>query len=223
MLSVKHGTSAMANNVRQLILGSQSARRRELLEMTGIKFMIMVSDEPEDESPLDLTGVELAGDTDRGTGVVPKVANIAARKALAVKKRCLAEGMKNCVILGADTVVALGSELIGKPRDLDDAKRILTRLSGTTHQVVTAYVICESDTDRMLIRPTISDVTFRPLHEWEIDEYVHGSEVLDKAGAYGIQEKAALFVDRIDGNFHNIVGLPVVHLREDLGKFGITL
>ena len=213
----------MADNKKQLILGSKSARRRELLEMTGIDFTIMVSDEPEDESPLDLIGAEIAGDADRGTGVVPKVANIAARKALAVKQRCIDEKLTNRVILGADTIVALGSELIGKPEDLDDAKRILTRLSGSTHQVITAYVICETDSDRMFIRTTISDVIFRPLHEGEIDEYVHGSEVLDKAGAYGIQEKAALFVDRIDGNFHNIVGLPVVHLREDPGKFGITL
>jgi len=208
---------------KQLILGSKSARRRELLEMTGLSFDIMVSDEPEDESPLDLSAAEFKGNTDDGSGVVNKVSNIAVRKALAVRKRCLDEGLSGRVILGADTVVALGSELIGKPRDLADAKDIITRLSGNVHRVVTVYVICETDSDRLFIRPTVSNVYFRPVEEWEIDEYVTQNEVLDKAGAYGIQEKAALFVERIDGDFYNIVGLPVAHLRGDLKGFGITL
>lgn len=191
--------------------------------MTGIAFDIMVSEEPEDESPLDLSSAEFKGDTDRGNGVVNKVSNIAARKALAVRKRCLDEGLSGRVILGADTVVALGSELIGKPRDLADAKNIITRLSDNVHQVVTVYVICETDTGRLFIRPTVSDVHFRAIEEWEIDEYVTQNEVMDKAGAYGIQEKAALFVERIEGDFYNIVGLPVAHLRGDLKGFGITL
>ena len=206
---------------KQLILGSKSARRRELLAMTGIPFEIMVSDEPEDESPLDLSGAAIAGRFDDEYGVVPKVANIAVRKALAIKKRCADEGLSGRVILGADTVVALRDELIGKPVDLDDAKNIISRLSGNVHQVVTVYVICETDSERLFIRPTISDVYFRPLAQWEIDEYVNNCEVLDKAGAYGIQENAALFVERIDGDFYNIVGLPVVNLRGDLGAFGI--
>ncbi len=205
----------------RLILGSKSARRRELLEMTGLDFDIMVSDEPEDESPIDLSGVEFVGEAP--DSVALKVSNIALRKALCVRDRVRRECLRDRVILGADTVVALGEELIGKPRDLADAKAILTKLSGRMHEVVTAYVICEGDGERILLRPTVSRVYFRELAEWEIDEYVANREVLDKAGAYGIQDRAALFVEKIEGDFYNIVGLPVCWLRADLARFGVTL
>ena len=207
---------------KKLILASKSARRRELLEMVGIPFEIRVSDAPEDDSPLDLSGVERCGDWEDDTGVTARVANIAVKKAQAVWAECSpAECSGECVILAADTVVALGDRLIGKPRDLDEARQILRTLSGNTHRVVTVYVV--TDGRRTRIRPTVSYVTFRKLADREIEAYVTGCAVLDKAGAYGIQDKAALFVERIEGDFYNIVGLPVVWLREDLGSFGLQV
>ena len=207
----------MTEAKKKLILASKSARRRELLEMAGIPFEIRVSDAPEDDSPVDLESAERCGDWNDATGVTARVANIAVKKAQAVSSVCGGD----CVILAADTVVALGSRLIGKPRDLDEARDILRTLSANTHRVVTVYVVCGGS--RMRIRPTVSHVTFRKLDDSEIEAYVTGCAVLDKAGAYGIQDKAALFVERIEGDFYNIVGLPVVWLREDLGSFGLKV
>lgn len=200
-----------------LILASKSARRRELLDMTGIPFTIRVSEADESDAPLDLTGAEIVGAYDDPTGVTARVINIAVRKALAVA----AESGPDDVILAADTVVADGCDVIGKPKDLADADRILHRLSGHTHRVVTVYVVCGGG--KMRIRPTSTSVTFRDLSDAEIEDYISGSEVLDKAGAYGIQDRAALFVSRVEGDFYNIVGLPVVWLREDLAAFGVSV
>lgn len=178
-----------------LILASASPRRRRLLEDAGIPFLVR---EPSVE--------EWAPEW--GDPHAVALANARA-KALAVP---------GDVVLGADTVVAVGHRLLGKPRDAEDARRILKTLSGTTHSVVTAVVLAAGG--RTLERSVETRVTMRPMSEEEISAYVASGESMGKAGAYAIQEKGDRFVTRVEGPWDNVVGLPVEAVRELLRLAG---
>ena len=186
----------------EIILASKSPRRRELLQLVGLDFSVVPSNA--DESAI--------SEDDPATLV---------RRLASVKCEAVKSARSDCLVIGADTIVVYDGQVIGKPTDAHDAKRILRLLSGKTHTVYSG--LCVMTDEKKLVCHDTTYVTFADLSDEIIDAYVATGDPLDKAGAYGIQEKAALFVDRIDGNFHNIVGLPVVHLREDLDKFGITL
>ena len=167
-----------------MILASASPRRRQLLDDAGIRYT--------SEAP---SIVELAP----RTGDPHAVAALnAARKAEAVEGE---------LVLGADTVVALGDELLGKPRDRDDARSMLARLSGTTHRVVTGVALKRQE--QVDVRTEETRVTMRTLTDAELDAYADSGEGQGKAGGYAIQETADRFVINVEGSFSNVVGLPV--------------
>ncbi|MHC4937854.1 MAG: Maf family protein [Planctomycetota bacterium] len=168
-----------------MILASASPRRSRLLEEAGIEFLVR---------PADVEEIDEGDPHD-----------VAAENA-----RRKAEGVEGELVLGADTVVALDDELLGKPRDRAAARAMLEKLSGTTHRVITGVALRGA---RTLVRTVETRVTMRPLTEEEIDAYVASGEGLGKAGGYAIQESADRFVTAVDGPIDNVVGLPVETVR----------
>lgn len=179
----------------ELILASQSPRRKELLTLLGRPFQVQVAsvDETMEDLPIDQA-----------------VARLSYRKATAIGVE------KDQIVIGADTVVVLGGQVLGKPRDAEDAIRMLHSLSGKTHQVMTG--VCVIKGEKVLTHTEVTEVTFRTLTDREIDDYVATNEPMDKAGAYGIQGGAARFVEGIRGDYYNVVGLPVCRLGLMLEK-----
>ena len=184
-----------------LILASGSSRRQELLRNAGFTFEVRPSSIPEEPRP-DETPEAF-------------VQRMAAEKALEVAARSPAESL----VLGADTVVVVGAEILNKPGNSEEAARILRELSGRSHRVLTG--VCLVKAPRTIEARGESDtrVWFRPLAEDEIRDYVATGEPLDKAGAYGIQGRASRFVTRIEGCYFNVVGLPVALVDEMLRPF----
>ena len=179
----------------KFVLASGSPRRKELLESIGAKFTICVADV--DES------------------VVPKTldANIYVQELAVLKASAAASGcLKHTLVIGADTVVVSDGKILGKPKDADDAKSMLRSLSGKTHFVYTGIAVVDTDDMRIESRYEKTEVTFRTLDDSEIEFYVNNYSPLDKAGAYGIQEFAAVFVKSVSGDYFNIVGLPLCRL-----------
>ncbi len=190
-----------------LILASKSPRRKEILSNVGLDFEIVVSDT--DESVPD------------GTLPFDAVMEISKRKALAVQKT-LGDKAKGKIILGADTVVALNNGIIGKPKSRENAVEILKRLSGNRHVVYTGFTLIRDDFVYSDFEST--NVYFRALSEQEIVSYVKSGEPMDKAGAYGIQQLGALLVNKIHGDYFNVMGLPINKISVTLSeKFGINL
>lgn len=179
------------------VLASQSPRRQELLRQMGLEFTVHPADIDETMPP------ELS----------PKeaVAQLSRRKAEAVACECAPE---DCVI-AADTIVVCG-EILGKPQDEADAVRMLNMLSGRTHQVMTAVTVhCGSRVDTQV---SVTDVTFRALEPGEAERYTATGEPMDKAGAYGIQGGGALFIERIEGDYYGVMGLPICMLHTMLRR-----
>lgn len=171
-----------------LVLASTSPRRSELLKMAGYEFTV--------------SSASVGEHYLRGTPPVQIVEQLAARKA----KAAAAEHLQDTV-LAADTLVVYKGRVLGKPKDAQEAQAMLRLLSGNVHQVYTGYcVICGS---KLLSGHECTSVEFYPLKDEEIDEYVATGEPLDKAGAYGIQGRGALLIRRIDGDFYNVMGLPI--------------
>ena len=189
----------------RLVLASASPRRQELLARLGCEFEIRAPEIDETPRPHE------------------KPADLVTRLALAKARAVVAAGE---LALGADTVVALGDEVLGKPGDGADARRMLRALSGRSHEVWTGVALVASDGDgggfeRRAIGRT--EVVFRALEEREIADYVASGEPLDRAGAYAIQGGAARFVARYDGDFDNVVGLPLAVVRELLDEAGLSI
>lgn len=184
------------NEGHELILASGSPRRRELLARTGRAFRVTMSDADETATP-DMNPADVAIDNARA-------------KALAVA----ADAPANATVIGADTIVVLEGGVFGKPRDDDDARHMLGELSGRTHQVITGVCLVRDGHCETFAETT--NVCFRELSADEIAAYVATGEPLDKAGAYGIQGKAGVFVDHIEGDYDNVVGLPVARLERAL-------
>jgi len=127
------------------------------------------------------------------------------------------------IVIGADTVVAVGGEILGKPVDCDDARRMLESLSGRVHSVVTGIAVIDASVPLTLVDHEETRVWFKPLDPEEIDAYVRSGEPLDKAGAYGIQGLGSVIVERIEGCYFNVVGLPLLRLSKMLKTFGIDI
>jgi septum formation protein len=180
--------------VRRLILASASPRRRELLSQIGVVFDV------------DAAHVDEGDD--------PRVNAVEKARAGAARHRG-----EDAVVLGADTEVVLDGSVLGKPGGEAHAREMLRRLSGRSHAVVTAYALVDCTTGRELVRSVETDVTFRHLTDDDIDAYVATGEPLDKAGAYGIQGRGAVLVDRIDGDYFTVVGLPLADLAAALRDF----
>lgn len=185
-------------NSPPIILASASPRRAELLRKIGLEFRIVPSDAPEIHHD-QLTAGEISQIN-------------AYRKARAVSKK-----FPDALVLAADTLVYLDTTLFGKPRDVEDARRMLEQLQGQTHHVVTAICLLNLRGHRQKIFAETTAVTFRPLDAEKIREYLSKINPLDKAGAYAIQEQGDLIVESISGSFSNVVGLPVERLEKELG------
>ncbi len=185
-----------------IILASKSPRRRELMSMTGIEFSIAET--------IDVD--ESYDDSDLGRYNVPEFLSLKKAKAY---QPTLTSGQ---ILITADTVVVLGDRILGKPHDDVDAKKMLADLSGKTHKVITGITL--SDTECTHTFSATTDVKFSELSEAEICYYVDHFHPLDKAGAYGIQEYiGAIGVERIEGSFYNVMGLPVHRLYRELVAF----
>lgn len=186
------------------ILASGSPRRRELLEMLGVPdLMIRPATGPERATP--------------GAGPEQTVRELSLHKAQEVAQTCAPED----IIIAADTIVYLDGAILGKPKDHDDAVRMLTALSGREHIVYTGVAVLRGGELRQAAERTA--VRFRTLTPAEIERYIATGEPMDKAGAYGIQGKCAIFVDKIDGDYNNVVGLPVAAIYRELKKLGIDI
>lgn len=187
-----------------IILASNSPRRKELLRQIGLDFTSAPADV--DESML--------------SHELPE--SYAMRVALD-KARVAAGRVGSGIVVGADTIVVLDDAVFGKPVDAHDAERMLAALSGRMHQVITGLAVIEVQTGAVLTRASVTRVWFRRLASEEISAYVRSGEPLDKAGAYGIQERGALLVERIEGCYFNVVGLPLSLLGEILAEFGVKV
>jgi septum formation protein len=184
-----------------LVLGSASPRRAELLGQLGIEFVVQASDVPEEAHP--------------GEDGMALTLRLAREKVQAVARLRPGDW-----VLGADTVVLLDREILGKPTDPKDAKGMLRRLSGREHRVVTAFALVAPPGEIVHDEVVESRVEFRSVTEAEVDAYVAGGEPLDKAGAYGIQGAASVFVERVSGSYSNVVGLPLEEVRRALQRCG---
>jgi septum formation protein len=120
------------------------------------------------------------------------------------------------LVIGADTIVFHNGKILGKPVNKDNAREMLNRLSGKTHEVFTGFTLIQTDTGKTISDLERTKVTFRNLEDWEIENYVQTGQPLDKAGAYGIQDQSGLFVDKIEGCFYNVVGFPLTKFYESL-------
>lgn len=190
-------------SMKKLILASKSARRRELLEMLGADFDIITRE------------VDESYEGEIAPGELVKM--LARRKLDAVTNE--ADG---AIVISSDTIVYCSGEVFGKPRDMDDARRMLRAMSGHYHEVYSGIAV--GDGEKTVVDAVSTKVYFRHITDSEIERYISESAVLDKAGAYGIQERASLFVEKIEGDYFNIVGLPVCRLGEILrDEFGYDL
>ncbi len=192
--------------MRQCILASASPRRREILKNLGVPFEVFVTDVNEDSDIIDacLLSEELS-----------------ARKGRAARDRLLSEGMptEGKLLIASDTTVSVGSEILGKPIDAADAKRMLRLLSGGTHRVVSGIWLGLDG--REALSHAVTEVEFAPMTEREIDYYIQTGEPFGKAGAYAIQGIASAWIRGIRGDYFNVVGLPVNRMCElYFEKFG---
>lgn len=205
----------MNSTFRYIYLASRSPRRREILTQIGVRFeMLLLRDGAGREVDVDETPRP-------GEAAQDYVIRLAREKAETGWSRMRQRHLPPAPVLAADTTVALGAEIIGKPADREDAIAILMRLSGTTHEVHTAVaVMLESRIESLL---SSTSVSFGRITEDEARRYVVSGEPMDKAGAYGIQGRAAVFVEGIAGSFTGVMGLPAHETAVVLRKFGFVL
>lgn len=173
-----------------LVLASSSARRDALMREAGYDFKVMKPTVPEDRLR------------------IREVRALAESLAYA-KARQVADRLETGVVIGADTVVVHEGEIIGKPSNRDEARMILKRLAGTTHEVVTGVCVVSARRGERMLGSDITRITMRDFTEDELDEYVRSGEGVGKAGAYAIQENGDRFVERLEGSLTNVVGLPM--------------
>jgi septum formation protein len=185
----------------QLILASQSPRRKELLGLFGVPFTVRVADIDETMNPAAPAAEEMA--------------RVSRLKALAIPRA------QDDVLIAADTIVVCQGRILGKPRDEAEAYAMLRLLSGRDHQVMTGVTVLRGDEERVFTQ--ITDLHFRELSDKEIYRYIATGEPMDKAGAYGIQGGAALFCEKMDGDYYNVMGLPVCRLGETLKELAPEL
>ena len=189
---------------RMIILASASPRRKELLSLIGLKFRVDVSDYEEDLG-LELKPHELA-------------------KYLSLEKaRAVAHKYKDAVIIAADTFIVFRGKLLGKPHTEKEAMRMLTMLNGKLHSVITGYTVLDTLSGRKHSAAIETKVWFRKMTDEELRAYVKTGEPLDKAGAYAIQGIGSLIIKKIEGDYFNVIGLPVASLAVTLKRFGINV
>ncbi len=193
--------------VPQIVLASASPRRAALLDQIRVPFRTHPSALGDDGE------AQLAGET----------AEACARRLALAKARDVAAAVREGLVIGADTVVTRDGRLLGKPRNADEAQAFLLSLAGRTHQVITGVAVVDAATERAEVDAAVTDVTMRSFDATEAARYAATGEPMDKAGAYGIQERGALLVEGIRGDYFNVVGLPLVVLAALLRRFGVDL
>lgn len=184
--------------MKKIILASKSPRRKQLLEMLNIPFEVVVADIIENINPNNQLSTEIE--------------KLSYLKAYEVFK-----SHNDSLVIGADTIVTINNNILGKPKNYLDAKKMLQELSDSTHTVITGCTILVGDTIETFSQS--AEVTFYPLDEKEIDEYISTQEPMDKAGAYAIQGLGSKFIKSINGDFYTIMGLPVAQLYHRLIKY----
>ncbi len=181
----------------EIILASQSPRRQELLKKLDLPFRVRIS--PIDEEIY------------RGEDPRLYVLRMAETKAAVV-----AEKEENALVIGADTIVLLDGQILGKPKDQDDAARILEKIQGRKHLVLTGVSLNKRNNEKTISFVEETEVDFAPMTRAEIQTYIATGQPLDKAGAYGIQDRGALFVRGISGSYYNVMGLPLRRIYEEI-------
>jgi len=184
---------------KTVILASASPRRERLLKKIVKKFRILPSQV--DES-------KIAYKTPEGFAV----------KAALAKAEDVALGQINAIVIGADTIVVLDNQILGKPKDTKHAAAMLKSLAGKTHRVITGLAVLDSDSGEILADFVETKVKMKKVSEQEILDYVKSGQPLDKAGSYGIQEIEGIFIDKVVGDYDNVVGLPLKRLKSMLAK-----
>ena len=187
---------------RKIVLASTSPRRKELLGSTGLDFEAVASSYEEDMT-LDLPPRELAKHLSRG------------------KAETVAEKFEDAIVIAADTFISYNNKVLGKPHTPERAKEMLGALSGSVHSVITGFAIIDTKIGRLHSDYTETKIHFKTLSGDEIDAYVATGDPLDKAGAYGVQGLAAGFIDHMEGDYSNVVGLPVSDVMKVLEDFDI--
>jgi len=190
--------------MKTIILASASPRRKLLLEKIGLIFEVEPSNYEED-MPLR-----------------PETHGFAQKLSLE-KAKVVASKHKNSIVIAADTFIVFGGQILGKPHTEKDAREMLGAISGKYHNVITGFSIIDTGKNKTLSRSVETKVYIRKLTLVEIDAYVKSGEPLDKAGAYAIQGLGSVFVEKIDGDYYNVMGLPLSALTEALKEFGINI
>lgn len=186
-----------------IILASKSPRRQELLLKLGLSFAVMTENIDETMNP--------------NIPLRQEICRVSRLKAEAVSSRVT----ENDIIISADTIVCIDEKRLGKPKDKQDADQMLHSLSGRSHEVVSGICVMQGKQIETACVTTI--IHFRNLSDEEISSYIATGEPMDKAGAYGIQGLASIFVDRLDGDYYNVMGLPLCTLSEMLKHFGVMI
>jgi septum formation protein len=186
------------------VLASSSPRRRELLSRLGLPFEVIPSDVAEDQDKT-LAPVELA-------------VGLATDKARSVAAR-----LKDGLVIGADTIVVLDGEIMGKPKDEEEAFSMLSRLSGARHSVITGIAIVDIDNGKEHKDAEITQVSMHPISEGRIRDYISRRKPFDKAGAYAVQETSDSFISKVEGSYTNVMGLPMEKLKEMLTMVGVEV
>lgn len=187
-----------------IILASTSPRRKQLLEQMGLEFTVVPSNVEEILNP--------------ALSPRQQVEALSRQKAEAVAKQ-----YSDAIIIGADSMVALGDEVFGKPKDAQDARRMLKLLRGKMHRIATGFTLIDVAANRTIIKSVETNVWFRKIDPAEISSYIEKEKPFDKAGAYGIQDRGSLFVEKIEGDYFGAVGLPVFTLAKELKKLGVDV
>jgi septum formation protein len=188
--------------MKKIVLASASPRRKEILQITGLKFSVCVSEYQEN----------------LGLALPPRrLACFLSFK----KAETVALNYQKSLIIAADTFIVLNDKILGKPRNANDAEKMLKMLSGKAHSVITGFSIIDTDNSKKLSRSVETKVYFNKLEMNEIRAYVQSKEPLDKAGAYAIQGLGGVFIKKIEGDYFNVVGLPLSSLAVCLKKFGV--
>jgi septum formation protein len=190
--------------MKKIILASSSPRRKELLTQIGLKFEVVPSNYVEDtnsrQNPHELAKL------------------ISRNKALAI-----ASSYNNAIIIAADTFIVFDGNIMGKPCIKAHAREMLKKLSGKTHSVITGFTIMDTNSNKIVSKSIETKVQIRKLSLKEIDNYVKSKEPLDKAGAYAIQGLGSAFIEKIEGDYFNVMGLPLCILTQSLKEFGIDV
>ncbi|HKM03171.1 MAG TPA: Maf family protein [Lachnospiraceae bacterium] len=194
----------------QIILASASPRRKELLEQIGVTFTIIPSKQEEVITSKEPTEI---------------VKELSLQKAMEVAE-VITKGKESpheivSIIIGADTIVAYGNRIMGKPKNENEAKEMLTLLQGNMHQVYTGVTVVIDKKFVTFCEKT--DVVMYPMSDQQVNEYIKSREPMDKAGAYAIQGKCAMYVKEIHGDYNNVVGLPIARLCQEIEKLGYSI